>query len=290
MKEDEKVLKSLGAEKEVLKELLEYSENKFNKNPVIPEEIQEEPFLEAWKNIVLEVKKHGIESALNKNVPHGEKDIILKNPEGVKLEIYNSIAGPIPVIYALTVEDFEELVIKLVKKGKEFPGIKKTGASFAYGSTNRFIVLSNKPYSNIPAEKLGLKEDQWKDYSLKIRREHECTHYFTKRFLGSSRNNIHDELVADFAGITSAAGKYYANWFLTGMGIDKYPEVQEEGRFIIYTSGISGDSCEILKKITFKAANNIEIWSKTEEAEKMNLKEKILFLCRKNLIELYSLY
>jgi len=283
----EEILRSLGAKGEVLQELLNYTENKFNKSHVIPEKIEEEPFLESWKKIIPEIEKHGIEKAFNENLPHGEKDIVLQDPEGVKLEIYNSMAGPIPIIYALNVKDFEELVIKLVRKGKDFPGIEKTGASFAHGQNNRFIVLSNKPYSNIPAEKLNLEEKTWKEYSLIIRREHECTHYFTKRFLGSSQNNIHDELVADFAGMFSAAGEYHAKWFLTGMGIEKYPEPQSDGRFIIYTSKISPEAREILKDITCKVAYNLEDLSKTEEFKKLNLQEKILYLCKKDLLEFY---
>ena len=85
-------------------------------------------------------------------------------------------------------------------------------------TNNKFVILSNKPYSNVPAERLGLEEEQWRNFSVIIRREHECTHYFTKRFLGSSRNNLHDELVADFTGIMCAVGEFNAFWLLRTNG------------------------------------------------------------------------
>ena len=70
------------------------------------------------------------------------------------------------------------------------------------------------PYSAVPAADLGLDEAAWKEMSLVIRREHECTHYFTRRLFGSMRNNLLDELIADYAGITAALGHFRADWCL----------------------------------------------------------------------------
>lgn len=285
-----KVLKSLGADDAVCKELKDYLENKFKTDKEIPEHIPDESFIEAWQEIIDYVKEAGIVKALNEGLEHGKDDIVLEKPDKVKIEIYNSVAGNIPVIYAFNEPDFYELVTKIIHKGKKMPNLEKTGASFAFGLTNKFIILSNKPYSNIEAQKLGLDEQTWKDYSILIRREHECTHYFTKRFLGSSRNNLHDELVADFAGILSASGEYHANWFLVGMGLDEYPKEQDFGRFPVYTVGLSDKAKDVLKKIIIKVANNVEKWSKEEKTKSMSRNEKILFLCSKSLLDLYCLY
>ena len=46
---------------------------------------------------------------------------------------------------------------------------------------DRFIILSDGFYSNIPASEIGLSESEWRRLSLTIRLEHECTHYFTRR-------------------------------------------------------------------------------------------------------------
>lgn len=281
------LLEEMGVSESVSKELTEYLENRFDTSREVPKSIPDEPFIEAWRHVIELSQKNGIEKALNQEVPHGEVDIVLKSPECVSLEIYNSVAGNIPVIYAKNEDDFYELVTKIIHKGREVPNIKKTGASFAYSKNNKFIILSNKPYSNIPAERLGLKEQEWRAFSVIIRREHECTHYFTKRFLGSSQNNLHDELIADFAGILCATGEYHAEWFLVGMGIDKYPEKQEDGRFPVYTLNLSDEAKDILKKMIIKVAYNVEAWSKTKEAKDMDRNEKIIFLCKNSLTDLY---
>ena len=284
------LLKSLGANEDLCDELRDYLENKFNTENEIPQNKPDEPFIKKWKDVIDLSNRVGVNKAINEKLFHGDEDVNLKEPDKVKIEIYNSVAGNIPVIYAFNESDFYELVTKLIHKGRRMPNLEKTGASFAFGLTNKFIILSNKPYSNINASELGLDEKTWKDYSILIRREHECTHYFTKRFLGSSRNNLHDELIADFAGILCAAGEYYAKWFLIGMGIDKYPNEQEAGRFPVYTAGLSDEAQDILKKIIIKVAKNVERWSKEESTKKMSRDEKILFLCSKSLSELYFLY
>lgn len=290
LEEYKNILKELGADENISNEILEYCENKFNVKDYKETDINEEPFVETWRNIIEEIDDKNILEVMNKRIPHGEEEIKLKSPQSVKIEIYNSIAGNIPVIYAKNEEDFYEIVRQLIHKGRPVPNIEKTGASFAFGLTNKFIILSNKPYSNIPAQKLGLEDEIWKDYSIIIRREHECTHYFTKRFLGSSQNNLHDELVADFTGIMCAVGEFKAKWFLAGMGIDLYPKEQEVGRFPVYTSELSKEAAEIMKKIIIKAANNVEKWSQTDAVKQMSRNERVLFLCSNSILDLYLLY
>lgn len=284
------LLKRLGADDSLCEELKDYLENKFNTNVDIPEEIPEEVFVKKWREIIDLSKEVGISKALNDRLAHGDNDIILKEPDKVKLEIYKSVAGSIPIIYAFNESDFYELITKIIHKGKVMPNLERTGASFAFGLTNKFIILSNKPYSNIDAKRLGLDDKTWKDYSILIRREHECTHYFTKRFLGSSRNNLHDELIADFAGILGATGEYHADWFLIGMGLIEDENYKDFGRFPVYTVGLSDKAKDLLKKIIIKVAMNVEKWSKEDKVKIMNMKEKILFLCSKSLPELYCLY
>ncbi len=289
MKNIDNVLEALGASEQSKSEVKAYMENKFHTENEIPKVIEDEDFIVAWKRIIDRVKEEGVEKAFNENIPHGDEEIKLESPDKIKLEIYNSVAGNIPIIYARDENDFYELVTKIIHKGRYNPNIKKTGASFAFGAKNKFIILSNKPYSNVPAHRLGLSDDRWRELSVIIRREHECTHYFTKRFLGSSRNNLHDELVADFAGIYCATGTFYADWFLIGMGIEEGTGDISKGRFPVYTTELSEESKNILRKITIKAAQNVEKWVKTPEAEKMSRDEKILFLCKNSLLELYCM-
>ena len=285
------LLSKFDADKDTKEEVLKYTENKFNTEVDIPQEIPDEPFVSAWREVADAAKKDGIEKALNENVPHGDEEIKLIRPELTTLEIYNSIAGNIPVIYSKEEEDFYQLVTKLVNKGKEMPNIRRTGASFAFGKTNKFIVLSNKPYSNIPASMLDLDDDKWKEYSLVIRREHECTHYFTNRFLGSTHNNLHDELVADFAGIVCATNNYYAKWFLIGMGLGENSADEEPmpGRFPVYVPTLSEKAKYIMKTILIKAAKNVEKWY-NDSGKEMSRNGRVMYLCSKGLLQLYSLY
>ena len=290
MKNLNDIVRDLNVDENVKRELEVYLENKFNTDNKIPETIEDEPFIGAWKRVIDYAKTNGIEKALNEKVPHGEDDIKLNSPQQVSIEIYNSVAGNIPVVYAKDENDFYELVTKIINKGKYNPNVKKTGASFAFGANNRFIILSNKPYSNVPAERLGLSDEQWRKFSATIRREHECTHYFTKRFLGSSQNNLHDELVADFAGIFCATGTFYTDWFLIGMGIEEYTGDIDKRRFPVYTTKLSEEAKRILRKIVIKAAKNVETWVQTESAKKLTRNEKIMFLCKNSLVDLYFLY
>ena len=48
------------------------------------------------------------------------------------------------------------------------------------------------------------------------------------------RNNLLDELIADYMGITAAAGRYRADWFLRFMGLESFPAYREGGRLQIY--------------------------------------------------------
>lgn len=72
---------------------------------------------------------------------------------------------------------------------------------------------------------MNLSQAEWRRLSITIRLEHECTHYFTYRVLGSMRNNLLDELIADYQGIVSAIGKYRADWFLRFMGLESLFEI-----------------------------------------------------------------
>jgi hypothetical protein len=66
-------------------------------------------------------------------------------------------------------------------------------------------------------------DQEWLDRSLAIRREHELTHYFTYRAFNSIRNNVFDELIADFVGLVRAFGAYRSDFALRFLGLEAYP-------------------------------------------------------------------
>ncbi|MBC8123148.1 MAG: hypothetical protein H7Y22_15085, partial [Gemmatimonadaceae bacterium] len=125
---------------------------------------------------------------------------------------------------------------------------------------DRLVILSQGPYSNIPASALGLDEAEWLKISLAIRLEHECTHYFTYRALGSARNNLFDELLCDYMGITAATGRYSATWFLKFLGLEDFPTVRADGRVHLYRGKppLPDAAFAIQQRLTVRAAHNLE--------------------------------
>jgi hypothetical protein len=81
---------------------------------------------------------------------------------------------------------------------------------------------------------LGFTDAQWLSLSQTIRLEHECTHYATRRLFGSMQNNLLDELLADFFGLTAAVGHFPAAWFLRFLGLDAWPACRQDGRIHTY--------------------------------------------------------
>ncbi|WP_347489122.1 hypothetical protein ABDB91_18160 [Desulfoscipio sp. XC116] len=126
-----------------------------------------------------------------------------------------------------------------------------------------FLILSDKEYSNVPAEMLGISGERWRRLSLDIRREHEATHYCTLRFWNSARNHLLDELIADYMGLAAATGSYRAHWFLCFMGLEDYPVYRTGGRLANYLKDkeLSGRAFEKLKFYIYNAACNLEIFS-----------------------------
>ena len=99
---------------------------------------------------------------------------------------------------------------------------------------DRVIILSREPYSAVPAAALGIDDAEWRERSVAIRAEHECTHYFTLVAFGMMRNNLLDELVADFAGLARTYGRYDAGMALRFLGLEAYPDYRAGGRFENY--------------------------------------------------------
>jgi hypothetical protein len=125
---------------------------------------------------------------------------------------------------------------------------------------DRFILLSEGPYSNVSAADLGLQSAEWRELSLVIRREHECTHYFTRRVLSRMRDNLMDELLADYAGIVAARGSYSSEWFLRFLGLERYPQYREGGRFQNYRGEppLSNRAFALLGDLVKSAAESVE--------------------------------
>jgi hypothetical protein len=125
---------------------------------------------------------------------------------------------------------------------------------------DRFILLSDGPYSAVPAAALGLSDEAWREASLLIRRDHECAHYLTRRLFGSMQDHALDELIADYRGVTAAAGAFRADWFLRFLGLEDFPRFRPGGRLEVYRGKppLSDGAFRALQGVVKAAAENVE--------------------------------
>lgn len=232
-----------------------------------------------------------------------QKSSLQLQSEELELFIWQTMAGKIPVIVANRRSDFVALIRALTKKNEPEPIPDSMGACIIGGYNNwdrihryrqswsdrvkphnseadwqqefkqliaqkqlyqdRFIILSRGSYSNVNPADLGIEADRWDELSLTIRLEHECTHYLTRRLLGSMRNNLLDEAIADYQGIVAANGSYRADWFLhfMGLGGDEY---RAGGRLENYrgTPQLSVGAFAILQDLVRKIALNLEAFDR----------------------------
>ena len=220
-----------------------------------------------------------------------------RDSERCHVVIHSTAAGRIPLLIAGHREDFVSLVRALTRRNEPVPIPDSMGACMVAGYNNwhriallrqqfessappnaswaeefqrikakpelyqdRFIVLSSGPYSGVQAADLGLDEETWRTCSLAIRREHECAHYYARRVFSSMRNNLLDELIADYFGISAAVGGFRADWLLRFMGLESFPNYREGGRLQNYRGKppLSDDSFLVLQRLVRAAALNLQ--------------------------------
>lgn len=242
-------------------------------------------------------------AATRRGAPVETDGFILEEPDALQLIIHQTPAGKIPLIYTGARQDFVNLIRALVKKNEPVPIPDSMGAQIVSGYNNlgrirayrrewekanpdlkwedefqrliprkelyqdTFVILSDNQYSGVPASDLGMEPSEWRRLSLIIRREHESTHYLTRRLFGSMRNNILDELIADYAGIVNAFGSYRADLFLRFIGLENFPKSRPGGRIENYRGNppLSDGAFAILKQLVVKAVSNLESFEKKRQ-------------------------
>jgi len=214
----------------------------------------------------------------------------LRKPDGLELLIHPTLAGHIPLLIAHERSDFEHLLCAFLYRNEPHEIPTSMGAAMITGFNNwsriaklremfnlahpaasekdwpdefarikpqhhlyqdRFILVSNSPYSGVTQERPEL--------SLIMRCEHESVHYMTKRLLGSMKNNLLDELIADYTGIVAACSLFRGDWFLRFMGLEDYPRYREGGRFQNYLSDppVPQDCVDLLRALLVRATENL---------------------------------
>lgn len=221
----------------------------------------------------------------------------LRDPQHCRIIIHPTAAGNLPILIARERQDFVALVRAFTHRNEPRPVPDSMGACMVTGYNNwhrismlrdryfadapadaswaaefnrikaqkelyqdRFIILSTGPYSAVHASEIGFEEEEWLNVSLEIRREHECTHYFTQRCFSSMRNNLLDELIADYMGITAAAGRFRADWLLRFLGLESFPRYRDGGRLQNYRGDppLSDAAFAVLQKMVVSASANLE--------------------------------
>lgn len=133
-------------------------------------------------------------------------------------ELIDTPAGSVNVWSYEDRQEFENAIIEIAYKGQTKPIPKSMGALSLFGKNGfALILLSNGPYSAVPAESLGLDEKAWIEKSYKIRKYHELTHFVSRKLFFDNKEAIRDEVVADMIGLIFAFGEYnktYAKIFL----------------------------------------------------------------------------
>jgi len=248
---------------------------------------------EFYKDIVLRGKTVGMNFPFLLN---------LNDFKNITFKIHKSIAGSIPIVTVLNIEDFTTIIQSLLYKNNPKCVPQSMGAVLINGinnwerltilknkwfATNTFgnwtkeftcnvlpkknlykdnlIMLSTKPYSNVAAKQVGLTEDVWLCYSISIREEHECTHLYTLKKFGIASNNLHDELIADYIGIVKTIGFFNKSWMLLFMGLEEYPKYRKGARLenYILENKLSQDDFKQLIEIIKNAVENISIFDET---------------------------
>ncbi len=326
------VLVAMGADSGQIEELLRYNANKFDHSslgPALTLPLPDEAFVKVWEEYAAEARKGNSLDVLKKylvqlNFPVQEgisattdyrtatlqgrstnemlsaTGLTLVQPESLRVAVYDSMGGRIPLIVTHQRQDFVLLVQALTAKNEPEHVPDSMGATTVTGYNNwdrihrlekkwkaehgpdplglgwdeeflkirdqkemyqdRFMILSDGPYSNVSAHDLNLDEDEWRRLSFIIRRDHECTHYFTQRLFGSMQNNLIDEIIADYVGIVGATGEYRVDWFLRFVGLENYPNYREGGRLENYRGDplLSDGSFKALQTLVKKASEALE--------------------------------
>ncbi len=169
-------------------------------------------------------------------------DFKWENMEALSISFAETLGGRLPVITTQNHKDF--LYMEALLNGREaIREIPLTVNAFTMQAKAEkifrhcIILLNFAPYSNIPADKLGLPTEKWLILSQKLRLAHESTHYELLRLFGGMKNHPLDEIVADALGQLAAFDDFDADRQRLFFGLEKGKDTCK-GRLSFYTANI----------------------------------------------------
>ena len=232
--------------------------------------------------------------------PTGAPGLAFEAPDRVSLFLHQTVAGRIPILVLEHRADFIAAVRAITRRNEpvEVPDAQGGLMIAGYNNWDRIdrlrtlfergelevedargwegafpavrerrelyqdclILLCVGPYSAVAAADLGLTTQAWHALSQSIRLEHECAHYVTRRLFGTVGKGILPELIADYAGISSATGRFRADWFLRFLGLEHPSRYRSGGRLERYRGSppLSDRAFSILQTLLRRAATTVE--------------------------------
>ena len=184
----------------------------------------------------------------------------------IKISFAQTLAGKLPVIDTENHDDFTILAAWLMNREKKV--LPETVNAFTIpakinGEPHRIILLNRAPYSNVPAEKLSLTEQDWLKKSHALRLKHESAHYETLRLFGGMKNHALDEILADCLGQIAAFGNFNADRQRLFFGLEKGGD-KCTGRLQFYCQKVSLLERPKIYSAVDKFLDKISVENKTE--------------------------
>lgn len=243
----------------------------------------------------------------------------LEHATKLSWELHQAPIGPILAVYPHGRADFVRLVCALVGRNEPISVPDSMGACAVAGYNNwgriaelrelfrneqpggdwpaefarlrstpqlfreRFLIISDGPYSGILGHTLGVAEDQWCDLSKSIRLHHELFHLFCRQVYGQMQTNALDEVLADYSGLVGATGRYRADWLLAFLGLES-EAFRPGGRLSNYTTSLSPASFTVMCGIVRDAAYQLELLEPA--LQNLSLEKRQRFLLKFTLLEL----
>lgn len=188
--------------------------------PKLP--LADEPFVASWQ----EAEGKAVKEFLSVELGLPAADFPWENIGALKISFAESLGGRLPVIATQSHSDFRvmDALLNGRKKPQAYP---PTVNAFTIQTRakpihrHRVLLLNYAPYSNIPAEAMGLSEEDWLIRSHRLRLRHECAHYETLRLFDDMQNHALDEIMADALGQIAAFGNFDADRQRVYFGLTK---------------------------------------------------------------------
>lgn len=176
--------------------------------------------------------------------PDAEPDFSFSSDD--RLENENTPAGNVEILFLKDRADFEHAaralaykcempeipasmgavtVLGLINWEKLSPHVETDFDDFIKNKSNyldTLIILSDGPYSAVPADAFNMPEQQWLSKSYTIRKYHELAHFVSRKLYPNNKESIRDEILADMTGIIAAFGYYDVNAAKTFLGIESH--------------------------------------------------------------------